>query len=67
MPSGKIKKLVRDRAFGFISVPDSKDIFFHQNSLVDIKFEDLNEGQGVEFETERSPKGVRAVNIRVVK
>ena len=65
MQTGKIKKLIRDRGFGFISATDGREIFFHQNSLVDVTFDTLNEGQEVEFEIEKSPKGPRAVNVKV--
>jgi CspA family cold shock protein len=67
MHTGKIKKLVRDRGFGFISDTDGKEVFFHQTSLVETTFDALNEGQSVEFEVEKSDKGPRAVNVRVVQ
>jgi CspA family cold shock protein len=67
MPTGKIKKLVRERGFGFITDTDGKEVFFHQTSLVDATFDALNEEQAVEFEVEKSPKGPRAVNVRVSK
>jgi CspA family cold shock protein len=67
MHKGKIKKLVADRGFGFISAMDGRDIFFHQSSLMDIKFETLSEGQEVEFEVEKSPKGPRAINVTIAK
>jgi len=66
MHTGKIKKLVRDRGFGFISDTDGRDIFFHQSSVVDAKFDALNEEQTVEFEVETSPKGPRAINVTIV-
>ncbi len=66
MHIGKIKKLVRDRGFGFIDDTDGREIFFHQSSLIDVKFDGLNEDQKVEFEVEKSPKGPRAINIRVI-
>ena len=66
MQTGKIKTLVRERGFGFISATDGREIFFHQTSLVDVKFEDLKEEQNVEFEVEKSPKGPRAINVKVV-
>jgi len=66
MHTGKIKKLVRDRGFGFISDTDGKEVFFHQTSLVETTFDALNEEQSVEFEVEKSDKGPRAVNVRVV-
>jgi CspA family cold shock protein len=67
MHTGKIKKLVRDRGFGFISDTDGSEIFFHRSSLVDVQFDALNEEQKVEFDTEKSPKGARAINVRVVQ
>jgi len=63
MHTGKIKKLVRERGFGFISDTDGREVFFHQSSLVDAQFDSLNEDQSVEFEIEQSPKGPRAVNV----
>ena len=65
--TGKIKKVVRERGFGFISDTDGREIFFHQSGLVDVQFDALKEEQGVEFEIENSPKGPRAVSVRVVK
>jgi CspA family cold shock protein len=65
MHKGKIKKLIRDRGFGFIDDTDGREVFFHQSGLVDIKFDTLNEGQEVEFEVEKSQKGPRALNIRI--
>ncbi len=67
MHTGKIKKLVRDRGFGFISDNDGREVFFHQSSLVDLKFESLNEEADVEFDVEKSQKGPRAVNVRLVQ
>lgn len=63
MHTGKIKKLIRERGFGFISDSDGREIFFHQSSLVDVKFDALTEEQSVTFEVEQSPKGPRAVNV----
>lgn len=67
MHTGKIKKLVSDRGFGFISDTDGREVFFHQSSIIDSKFSDLTDGQEVEFEVEKSEKGPRAVNVRIVK
>ncbi|MDI6606647.1 MAG: cold shock domain-containing protein [Candidatus Omnitrophota bacterium] len=67
MHTGKIKKVVRERGFGFISDTDGREIFFHQSSLVEKNFDALKEEQSVTFEIEDSPKGPRAVNISVVK
>ena len=67
MHKGKIKKLVRDRGFGFISDTDGREVFFHQTGLVETDFNALSEDQQVEFEIENSDKGPRAVNVHVVQ
>ena len=65
MHKGKIKKLVKDRGFGFISDTDGREVFFHQNSLVEAKFDALTEEQSVSYDIEKSDKGPRAINVRV--
>jgi CspA family cold shock protein len=63
MKQGTIKKLT-DRGFGFISIEgDDKDLFFHSKELQGVTFEDLREGDKVEFEVSESPKGLNAVNV----
>jgi CspA family cold shock protein len=55
----------RDNGYGFIK-PDSgdKDVFFHAQSLVDVAFDDLQEGDAVTFDVEQGPKGPAAANVR---
>ena len=67
MHTGKIKKLVRERGFGFISDADGSEVFFHKNNLVDVEFDALNEDMEVEFEVEKSPKGPSATNVSIAK
>jgi CspA family cold shock protein len=67
--NGEIKRLERDRGFGFIR-PDgaSEDVFFHTSARQGLVFDDLREGQTVSFEKqadERDPRKSRAVNVRV--
>ncbi len=70
MATGQIKRLVRDRGFGFIRPEGAtEDIFFHSSAIAAGMFDQLNEGQNVEFDREpdpRDPKRSRAVNVRVV-
>jgi CspA family cold shock protein len=67
MHTGKIKRLVRERGFGFISDTDGREVFFHQSSIVDAKFDSLSEEQKVEFDVENSPRGPRAINVHIAK
>jgi cold shock protein len=62
---GTIKKLARDRGFGFIRAADGKEVFFHRSSLrIEDDFDRVSEGDSVEFELEQGPKGPRAANVR---
>ena len=63
MAQGTIKKLITEKGFGFIA-GDNGEIFFHHSALVGTTIEDLREGQSVEYEEGRGPKGPRAENVR---
>ncbi len=64
MATGTIKRLVRDRGFGFIRDEGGQEWFFHRSAVSDGDFDQLNEGQRVTFDEEPSSKGPRAGNIR---
>ena len=65
MPQGTIKKLVADRGFGFIK-GDQGDLFFHRSELQGVEFEELHEGQKVEYQIGQGKKGPCAISVRVV-
>ena len=65
MPQGKIKKVVSDRGFGFIEA-ERGDLFFHHSEVQGVTFEELREGQEVEYEVGQGPKGPRATSVRLV-
>lgn len=62
--NGTIKRLVRDRGFGFIRDDGGQEWFFHRSAVQAGEFEQLSEGQRVIFDEEPSQKGPRAGNIR---
>ncbi|MCX6809301.1 MAG: cold shock domain-containing protein [Candidatus Berkelbacteria bacterium] len=63
MQKGKIKRLT-DRGFGFIEIEgQEKDLFFHSNALEGVTFEELKEGDEVQFEVASGPKGDNATNV----
>lgn len=61
---GKIKKMVRDRGFGFIRGDDGKEVFFHRSGLNAADYDGLNEGDTVEYVVQEGPRGARAENVR---
>ena len=64
MAEGKIKRLT-DRGFGFLATDSGKDMFFHMSAVENAHWDDLREGQVVEFEIGEGPKGPRAERVRV--
>lgn len=67
MQKGTIAKLMGDKGFGFIKIDGSdKDLFFHANELVNISFDELKEGDMVEFKEEMGQKGPNAVQINKI-
>ena len=69
MAQGTIKSLRTDRGFGFIA-PDSgnQDIFFHSSAVEHPTFDELREGQRVEYEAgadPRNPSRSRAEHVRL--
>ena len=63
---GKIKKLVRDRGFGFVRGDDGKEVFFHRSGLGAQDYDSLSEGDVVEYVVQEGPRGARAENVRAV-
>lgn len=64
MEQGKIARLITDRGFGFISREgEEKDLFFHSSELQGVEYNELNEGDQVEFEVSEGPKGLNATKI----
>lgn len=66
--TGKIKKLVVDRGFGFIKPQDgSDDVFFHISGLQKpLQLEELREGDHVSFATQDGAKGPKAVQVQKI-
>ena len=71
MTQGTIKTIRGDKGFGFIA-PDNeqKDVFFHRSSVEGVSFDDLQEGDRVEFvkgQDPRDPSRARAESVRVIE
>ncbi len=65
MAEGTIKRLT-DKGFGFIDTGSNKDMFFHMSNLEGVTFEELQEGQRVEYTEGNGPKGPRAENVKPI-
>jgi cold shock protein len=68
MATGTVKWFNDSKGFGFIKQDGGgDDVFCHQSAIQSEGFRTLAEGQMVEFEINRGPKGLQAANVRVVR
>ena len=63
MALGKVKWFNEAKGFGFITGEDGSDLFVHYSSIQGNGFKSLVEGDSVSYETEKGPKGPKAVNV----
>jgi len=65
MAQGTVKWFNDSKGYGFITPSDgSPDVFVHFSDIKIDGFKTLSEGQKVEFEIGKGPKGPRATNVR---
>lgn len=63
MEKGTVKWFDNSKGYGFISRSSGKDVFVHHTAVQGSGFKSLEEGQEVQFEVTKGPKGDQAVNV----
>ena len=63
MPRGRVKWFSNQKGYGFIATESGKDVFVHHTAIQGEGYKTLQEGQEVEFEVEKGPKGDQAKNV----
>jgi len=63
MEKGTVKWFNGAKGFGFIQRPEGEDVFVHFKAIVGTGYKTLNEGDQVQFEVEKGPKGLQATNV----
>lgn len=63
MVRGKVKWFNNQKGYGFITPESGSDVFVHHSAIQGEGYKSLTEGQEVEFEVEKGPKGEQAKNV----
>ncbi|MFA0733093.1 MAG: hypothetical protein LKKZDAJK_002827 [Candidatus Fervidibacter sp.] len=66
MPVGRVKWFNDAKGYGFIEQEGGEDVFVHYSNIQGRGYRSLREGQIVQFDIEQTPKGLRAINVRVI-
>ena len=64
MALGTVKWFNDAKGFGFITREGGPDVFVHHTAIVSEGFRSLSEGDKVEFEVTKGPKGQQASNVK---
>jgi CspA family cold shock protein len=60
---GTVKWFNNEKGYGFINRNSGDDVFVHHSAIQGSGFKSLNEGDNVEFEVAKGPKGFQAQNV----
>lgn len=66
MTKGKVKWFNDSKGFGFLEQENGDDVFCHFSAITGEGFKSLQEGDAVEFEVVKGPKGLQAANVRKI-
>ena len=60
---GTVKWFNNEKGYGFISRAAGDDVFVHHSAIQGSGFKSLDEGDSIEFEVAKGPKGLQAQNV----
>jgi CspA family cold shock protein len=66
METGTVKWFNDAKGFGFLSRENGEDVFVHFSAIQSSGFRSLQEGQRVQFNVTKGPKGWQAENVQPV-
>ena len=66
MAQGQVKWFNDAKGYGFITQEGGEDVFVHYSAIQAQGFKTLVEGNSVEFDVTRGPKGLQAANVKKI-
>jgi cold shock CspA family protein len=63
---GRVVRLLAGEGYGFLETADGREVYFHENSVLDRAFHKLRPGTEVRFAEERGEKGAQASTVSIV-
>ena len=64
--TGTVKWFNASKGYGFIGRDNGDDVFVHYTAIIADGYRTLAEGQKVEFDIEKGPRGLQAANVKLV-
>ncbi len=65
-PVARVVRLFPEEGYGFLVTPEGREVYFHENAVLDGKFDNLNVGTAVTFVEQSGDKGAQASSVAVV-
>lgn len=63
MTTGRVKWFNESKGFGFLEQESGEDVFVHFSAISGNGFKTLAEGDAVQFDVVKGPKGLQASNV----
>ena len=63
MAKGTVKWFSNQKGYGFITLESGTDVFVHHTAIEGEGYKTLQEGQQVELEVQKGPKGDQATKV----
>lgn len=64
-PCARISKIFPDEGYGFLTTPEGREVYFHENAVLNGKFKDLTIGTPVFYVEGEGEKGARASTLTI--